>query len=177
MEAAGHLVQIGEAGANAREHALPLVKILDGIDGLFDQLLNRVGVALHARLTDPEDVSLDLIHQRIHFTLVIVHPADYLRASVDHLSEQIFLLHDIEIITEIGRGGHGIGQRGQVRDSADFFEQLFVLEPLLQRNDVDGLAGVVHLDQRAKNRLMAQVVEDFRAGFELLDTLPHAVVG
>ena len=48
---------------------------------------------------------------------------------------------------------------------------------LLQGNDVDGFTAVVHLGQRAKNRLVAQVVEDFRALFEFLDTLAQAFVG
>ena len=57
------------------------------------------------------------------------------------------------------------------------FEQLLVLEPLLQRDDVDGLALVVHLHQRAENRLVAQVVKDLGAVLEFLDALAHAFVG
>ena len=43
------------------------------------------------------------------------------------------------------------------------FQQLLVLEPLLQRDDVNRLPAVVHLHQRGEDRLVAQIVEHLRA--------------
>ena len=50
MQAAGHFVQIGEAGRHAGEHALALMEILDRVDRLFDQVLDRVGIRLRRAL-------------------------------------------------------------------------------------------------------------------------------
>ena len=65
----------------------------------------------------------------------------------------------------------------EIRDAADLFEQLLVLEPLLQRDDVNRLARVVHLRQRFVNRLMPQVVKFLAALLEFLDALAQAFVG
>ena len=153
------------------------MKILDGRDGLLDQVLDRGGLGLHPRFADSEDVALHFVQQRIHFAFIIVHPSHDLRAGVDHLPEQVLLHHDVEVITQVGRGGHRIRQAGEVGDPANFFQQLLILELLLQRDHINGLAGIVHLDQCAEDRLMAEVVEDFSPLLESPDALPHAVVG
>ena len=64
-----------------------------------------------------------------------------------------------------------------ISQPADALHLLLVLEPLLQRDEVDGLLLVVHLDQRLKKRLVAQIVKDHVSRLELLDALAHAIVG
>ncbi len=128
-----------------------------------DQFLDRGGLALHPRFADAQDVALHLIHQRIHFAFVIIDPADHLGAGLDHPPQQVFLLHDVQVVAQVGRGWHRVRQAGKVGNAADCFEQLLVLEPLLQRDDVNGLPAVEHLHQRAEDRLVAQVVEHLRA--------------
>ena len=156
---------------------LPEPEFMKEFVGLLDQVFDRVGVGLHARFADVQDVALDLVHQRIDLALVIIDAADHLGADADHLPQQIFLLHDVEVIAEVGGGGDGVRERREVGNAADLFEELLILEPLLEGDHVNGFAFVIHLRQGGEDRLMAQVVEDFRPAFEFLDAFPHALVG
>ena len=140
--------------------------IFDGVDGLLDQVLDGACVcAPHRDLADAQDVPLRL--------RPAAHPprpswsytrADDVGAGVDHFPEQVFLLHDLEIVAQVGRGGHRVRQGCEVGDAADLFEQLAVLEALLEGDEVYGLAAVVHLRQGAEDGLVAQIVKDLLAG-------------
>ena len=56
------------------------------------------------------------------------------------------------------------------------FELLFVLQPLLHRNDVDRLLAVVHLREQLVDDLMTQIIKDTRALLEFFDALSDALV-
>ena len=134
-------------------------------------------MALHAGLADAQYVPLNLVHQRVQLAFIVIHPRHHVGARVDHFAQQVFLLHNIQVIPEIGRGRHRVRQRGQVGNAPDLFQQLLILEPLLQGDDVNRLPAIVHLRQDREDRLMAQVVEYLIPALELLDALPHAVIG
>ncbi len=56
-------------------------------------------------------------------------------------------------------------------------EQLLVLQPLVDGQDVNGQALVEHLDELSINRLVTKIVEDLCPDLELLDTLTEAFIG
>jgi len=148
MQTTRHFVQIGKAGAHAGQHSLSLMIILDRADRPLDQILDRVVLRLDPRFADPQNIALHFIHQRIHFAFIIVNPADDVGAGMDHLPEQIFLLNDVEVIAEICRRRNRVGERSEIGESANLLEQLFVLEMLLEGDDVYRLALVIHLGER-----------------------------
>ena len=72
---------------------------------------------------------------------------------------------------------HGILKLRQIRDAADLFEQLLVLQLLLNRDDINRLPRVEHLREHFINRLMAKVVKKFRAAvLQFFDALAEAFV-
>ena len=99
-----------EARADAGQHALALVKILDGVDRLFDQFLDLVCLALDAGFADPQNVAFHLVQQPVHLALVFINPSDHLRTRLDHFAENEFLQHDVQIVTQVGGGRHGVRQ-------------------------------------------------------------------
>src|SRR5215471_13038744 len=177
MEATGHFVQIGEASTDAGQFTLAGMEILDGVDGLLDQFLDGEGVYLDAGLTDVENFAFDLVHGGIDFAFMIVKAGDNFSAGADHFSQQIFLLHDLEVISKVGGGGDHVRERGEVAEAASLIEKLLGFEPLLEGDEVDRFAMIVHFLERAEDGLVAQVIEDFGANFEFLDRFAHAVIG
>ena len=92
---------------------------------------------------------------------MVVEAADDFGAGPDHFSQEIFFLHDFEIIGKVRRRWDHIGERGEVAEAACLVEELLGLEPLLERDHVDGLAVIVHLLQRAEDGLVAQIIKNF----------------
>ena len=126
------------------KHALVLVIFLDGGNGFVDQILDRVGMVLDALLADAQDVALDFIQQGVHFAFVLKDPADNRGAGLDHLPQEVLLPHDVQVIAQAGGGGDRVGQGGEVGQAADLLEQLLVLEPLLEGDQVNRLPLVIH---------------------------------
>ena len=177
MQPAGHLVQVGEPGGDAGQHALTVVEILDRGDGILDQVFDGLRLALHARFADLQNVALDFVHQHVHLALELVHAPNDVGAGVDHFPQEKLFLNDVQVVAQVRRARHRIRQRCEIRDAADLFEQLLVLEPLLDGDDVNRLARVVHLGQRGEDSLVPQVVKHFAVGLEFFDAHAHAFVG
>src|SRR5208283_2958667 len=114
VQAAGHFVEVGKARGHAAQLALARVEILNGGDGLVDELLDGVGGRLDPGLADVKDVALDLVHQGVHFAFVIIDPPDDTGADLDHPAQEVFFLYDVQVITEVGGGGDSVGQGGEV---------------------------------------------------------------
>ena len=163
--------------ATPGEHALIGVELLNFGDGPVDQFLDGQTDCADALLADAQDVALHFVQQRINVPLVIKDPAHHLGASPHHLAEEVFLQDDVQVILKVGGGGDGVGQGGNVTQAADGFDLLLVLEPLLERDEVNGLLGVIHPGQGLKESLVAQIVKGPGAGLELFDALAHAIMG
>ncbi len=88
----------------------------------FDQLFDRVGVDLDARFADTQNVALHLVHQGIHFALVLIYSPHDVRTYLDHAPQQELLLHDVEVITEVRSRGHCVRQSRQIRKPADLLQ-------------------------------------------------------
>ena len=176
MQAAGHFVEVEEAGADASDHALALMIILDGVDGAMDQVLHLHRGGLDTVLADLEDVAFDFVDQAVDFAFVFVNAADHAGAGLDHLPQDMFFADDFDVVIEVRGGRNGVGQGGEVGNAADRFELVLQLQVFLERDDVDRLFRVVHLDQRVENDLVAEVVEDLDAFLEFFEASAEAIV-
>ncbi len=151
--------------------------IFDRENRLADQFLDRGRAALRARLVDAQNFLLHLVQQRLHVAFVIINAPDDVRAGGDHPPQQKFFLHDFEVVAQVRRARHRILKLRQIRDAADLFEHLLVLEPLLERDDINRLARVIHRRQRLVNCLVPQIVKNLlTVVLEFFDALAHALV-
>ena len=175
MHAAGHAVEIDEAGAETGQRALALMVIFDGGDRLANQFLHRIGGGLDAFFADLENVAFDFVEQCVHFAFMLVGAADDACAGENHLSQDILLANNGEVIIEIRGGRNGVGQRRNEGDAADGIELLFVFEALLERDGVDRHFAVVHLHHGLVNGAMAKIVENVGAGLEFFNALAKAL--
>ena len=89
----------------------------------------------------------------------------------------MFFPDDVDVVGEVRRRRHGIRQRRQISQPADGFELIVVLEPLLDREQIDRFLVVVHARQQLVNVPVSQIVKHFRARLEFLDADAHALVG
>ena len=100
---------------------------------------------------------------------MFVNPPHHARAGLNEPSQQMLLPQDIGVISQVGCRRHGVRQRRQIGEPADGFELISVLEPLLDREQVNRLLVVVHLDQQLVQVPVAQIVKHLRTGLEFLD--------
>ena len=106
MQAAGHLVQVGETRWPSRS-SMPWRWWNSSIVlmAFLTRSLIVLDVVLDPGFADPQDVPLHLVQQRVHLALVIVDPRHHLRAGLDHFAQQEFLPHDIQVILRLAAEG------------------------------------------------------------------------
>ena len=159
------------------KRALAAEKIFNRPDGLVDQFLGGHDAALRARFADAQNVALHLVQQRVHLALVIINPPDDFRAGLDHFPQQEFFPDDVEVIGQVRRARHRVLQLRQIGDAADLLQQLLVLEPLLQRDDVNRLARVDTSPPASRKWSDAAGRKTLPCRrLEFLDALAHALV-
>jgi hypothetical protein len=61
-------------------------------------------------------------------------------AGRDEAPEDRLLADDLRVVRRVRRGGHALGELGQVRGAADVLQLAALAEHLGQRHQVDGLA-------------------------------------
>ena len=147
MQAAGHLVKVLEARSYPGQHALPLVVVFNCVYRLVHELLDGARAVLHPLLTDSQHVTLHFVEQSIHFAFVLINPPHHLRAGLNHAPQQVFFPDDVGVVTQVGRRRHGVRQGREISQPAHGFELVPVFEALLDREQVNRLPVIVHLDQ------------------------------
>ena len=108
---------------------------------------------------------------------MLVNASDDARAGLDHSSQQMFFPDDVRVVRQVGRRRHGVLQRREVRESTDALQLVPVLEPLLDRHQINRLFVIVHLHEQVVDVPVAQIVKHFRTRLEFLDANAHALVG
>ena len=177
VETAGHLVQVGKPGRDAGQHPLPLMELLDRVDCPIDQVLDRPGARFDPFLADAQDIPLHFVKQGIYLALMLVDLPHHAGAGLNHAPQEMLLPHDVHVICQVRRRRHRVRQRRQVGQPAHRFELIAVLEPLLDREQINRFLVVVHFDQQLVNVPMAKIVIHLRTGLESLDAKAHAFVG
>ena len=62
MKTVSLLIQVCEPAGDAPDYSLPVEILLNGVDRIMDEVLDRVGAGLHAGFTDTQYIALDLVH-------------------------------------------------------------------------------------------------------------------
>ena len=161
MQAAGHAIELDEAGREPGQAALLLPEFLDRFDRVHDLILHRQALALEAVFAHRVDFLLHFIEQVVDFVLLLVGTARALGAGGDDLAQDVFVAHDVEIIPDVGRRRDKGEEAGHKRRAADGLEQVPVAQDLGECDQVDALIGVPKVDQRGVNRLVRRDIKIF----------------
>ena len=148
--AGGEFVELVEAGGQALEMALAVLEILDQLDGLVDFLARGNGRLRQAEIGDVKDRRSRRgrgRRDRIGHVGDVLHDGGAGRLQA---AQQALVLDDLDVGADVQVGRETDEQFRQDARTAHGLGQLAVGEPLVDGHDVDGLAGVVHLAQRAR---------------------------
>src|SRR5262249_14505765 len=80
-------------------------------------------------------------------------------AGMDEMARHGLVPHDARVILGIGGRRSGVPQVGQVSVTADVLNELLLLEPLCQDDEIDRLATVSHRDDATVDFLVCVCVE------------------
>jgi len=162
-------LQLDEVGGQAGDLAALLVKVVDGAEGVLDDLVEGLEALPDALLADLEQVGLGRAdHLEGGFTLV-GRARDGRRADGHELAQQALVLDDADVLFDHRPARQALGERREIRDAADRLDLLEARQLVGQGDDVDRALRVnelAHAQEDAAMRVERKVV-----GLELLGSL------
>jgi hypothetical protein len=83
-----------------------LVEFFNRLDRVHDLVFHGEGFVVEALVADREDFLFHFVEEIIDFVLLFVGTARAFRAGADDLAQDVFVPHDLEVITDVGRCRH-----------------------------------------------------------------------
>ena len=114
---------------------------------------------MEALLANLEHAGLDLVEEDSHIALLVVGAGDILGAGRDDAAEEIFFENDLAVVIGIRRRRDESKKLRDGNRTADLVEHAPVLERLGERDEVDRLPTISHLDQKLENFLVGWQME------------------
>ena len=93
---------------------------------------------------------------------------------MNELAQDRFFAHDPGVVLDVRRRGHEADQVGQIRCAADRFDADLAAQRVGQRDQVDGLAGLEHVEHDLEDPAMGILIEII--GRQELDDLVDGIV-
>ena len=142
LHPAQKIVQLLEAGGQARQAALATLEVVDLGEGFLEEFVeaDRLrGMLVAGDIVDDLFRQIDQLGRR---PPEIRGQPENLLGGPDQPAHPGFLRHDASVVFGVGRGGHPLDQFHQGHAPPHLFQQLLVGQGLLQRHQVDHLAAV-----------------------------------
>ena len=168
LEPRRHAVEVGEAGGHARDTGPCLLELLDVLEGVPQDRLDRDEALALVAVRDLEDPLLGLVEDVVDRALPrIVRVPHDLVGLLHEAPQERLLPHDTRVVLDVGRGGHGRDEVAEVVDPAHPLELIDILQLLRDGDDVDDLTAVEEPHHRAEDVAIPLPVE--HPGVEHLD--------
>ncbi len=177
LQAGGHVIEITEAGRQARHLALEIEQLIDAVHRAGQQLTHALGAtALGPRLADLEHQALGLVDQLIGITALRAEGAlGDLVGRLDELAQRGALANDVGIGLDVAGRGSIARQLGEGRQPADRLELVTTFQQLGQRHHIQRAAAADQLRHCVVDETMLIAIEV--VGHQPLgDRIPGAVV-
>jgi|GEM_PF-6400366 len=116
----------------------------------------------HAPVRDLEDHLLGTVQDVPHRIFGVVGLGHDLGPVMDQKTQDVFFLDDAGIMGNIGSGRDDVGQGRQITGPADLFKGAFIPELFDQRDQIDGLALVIKLDDGREYPFVRVLIKIFR---------------
>ena len=98
-------------------------------------------LALETIFPDRVDFLLHFVEQVVDFVLLLVGAPRAFGAGADDLAQDVFVAHDLEVVTDVRRRRDEGEKAGDERRAADGVEQVPVAQDLGEGDQVDALTG------------------------------------
>ena len=161
LQAAGHAIEVGEAGGQAGDFAALLVEIVDGAEGVADDDVERLQALGEAGFAHFEQLRLGLIEDADGVLALVGGLGDGGRADAHEPAQQALVLDDADVVLDDRPAGQTLSERGQIGHAADGLDLLVAGQLVGEGDDVDGAAGVdqlAHAQEDAAMRVEREVV-------------------
>ncbi len=162
LEAACHLVEIGQVAADAGDVGLVLEQLLDLREALLHELPHRHEAGLHAVFGHREDGALGVVEDEIGVLVGLVGVGDDLVGRVDETAQRGLFLDDARVVFDVGGPRHTVDERGQVRRTAHFLDLARLRQLLAQGHEIDGAAPLGELHHPLEDAAVRIAEEGFR---------------
>ena len=137
LEALAHAVEVGVTGGRALDFDVAGKQGLEVADDFADRLLDVEAAGGLVALADAEHAGFHAVEQREGFLRVLEGFGDGFGAGPDHAAEDVFVLHQREVVVEV-RGVRRVSENvGNRRRATDAVEVAAVVEELDQRDEFD----------------------------------------
>lgn len=159
LEAGKKVVEVGEVGRHAAEGMVALVKLVDALESVFEDRLDRHEILFDIFLRNPEESLLSFVEDFLDiFGFVVAHFED-VAGCADESAEHGFFLDDFGIVDDIGRRRDGVDERCQVAGAADPIESTLFFESVGDAQDVQRLAILIEFEHDLVDVVVGVFVE------------------
>ncbi len=163
LQPGGQRIEVREARSYAADLAAVRVQVVEAVECLVEELLQRDEPGGQAALGDGVQLGLGPVDGFLDLGRILVSDPGNPPCCRDQVSQDGLALHDPGVLRrEDGRGGL-LGQRGQVASTADRLELPGALQRLRDRHDVDRLAALPEVHHDAVDLPVCLAVEVARA--------------
>ncbi len=159
LEPGSELVEIGEAAGDSGDRLAAALQRLDALHRRPHQLLHAREALQPALLAHLEDPLLRVVEQLFGGGATLESLGDDRRRRLDESPKERLLLHDLGVILDVGRRGHGVDQLTDVFLAAGRIELAAAIELVRERDGIDDFAALRDRDHRAEDPAMPLVVE------------------
>ena len=177
LQAAGHAIEVGEAGGDAGQALVGVEQLVDAVDGLDQDLVDPHRAAgLGPRFGDLEDLPLGLV-EHFHGALAlrrVGHVGDVV-ADADQLTQGCTLADDLRIGLDVGHRGRVLGQLAEVAETSDLAQVALLVQLLGQGHHVERRVALGQGEDGAEDQPVVMPVE-VTIGDRVGDPFPGVVV-
>ena len=154
LQAAGLLVELVEVGLQAGDLLALLVEVVDGAEGVANDLRDAGEAVGDALFGDLEQRAHDAIEDGERVFALVVRLGDRERGVLDQLPQQRAVFDDADVFLNAEAAGQTLGEGEDVGDSADGIDLFAAAELVGQGDDVDRAAGVDELAHAREDALV-----------------------
>ena len=172
LQAAGLPVELVEVGLEAGDLLALLVEVVDGAEGVANDLGDAGEAVGDSLLGDLEQRAHDAIEDGERVFALVVRLADRQRGVLDQLAQERAVFDDADVFFNAEAARQTFRQREEVSDAADGVDLFAAAELVGQGDDVDGAAGVDELAHAREDALVGIEREVFG-----LDAFSGFVIG
>ena len=152
LQAAGELVQIGEAGRHADDLAAVLLQVVDLVEEAVEHVAHGDEVFGLPPLRDGENGALGGIERVLGVDPLAEADVDDLGAGVDQAAQRRGALDDAGVVLDVDGGGNGVEQAGEVGEPARLVVLPAPLQLVGEGDEVGRLAPVIEIEDGAIDR-------------------------
>ena len=131
MKAGCHTVKFHESGREPGDRSTVFVKLLNLLNGVHDELLCRPQVDLDVVVGERENLLFNAVQQSVDLLVVIVAVAYHAVAGHDHLTQEVLLADNVDVVVRVGGGRNKREEITEILGTSDFVELTTIFQGLI----------------------------------------------